>query len=1047
MPIVASGKGPSGTMSKSLHPTARAATPQNVAVIEAAMSIAWTGANSTPFLAATPLDFALRSSAEQAIRGARLSNLFLKYPTLATWGVLTPLVRNYGADREVYSHITDFTGERFDDLPSRDVLKLRYRHAARRLGLPVDGNDPTSLFFAPLGPAHAQHGDLARAFVSAALELGPPAIEDTPSARSWQRRAVETRCPGHARLRATVIFDQSAWLATRFDAWRNGATAMSEDEGHLFAAYAAATAAFGRRRTDIVGPPRLYWTGYSLAFEPEATDRRQSLHIGSVPTPLAGGQRAMFRPPWPASVVWSCGGAAREIPAGPGVDDVLVFDEASGALIARLGPDVGRVELSADRHVIMARRPFVASSFGTARAARDPDCFIAWTEAGDRLVFEGRRELELARPVEAALWIEAPVLGRNLSRPLYAADGRLHLRINPDIGGSIRIIRARMGDAVHYAELDAGSDGLASMAFSDLGLGASADPARVVFEALAPGAAGDLKARAELSVAAWIWPGLDSVQGGGDVLPAPSTFQGARSAGLRRDGALLFVDPRAETAAAILGLQDGDVMREFHLSVRGDRLWHVRLATRDQILVPRGAQIALGHANRHDTLTIRSGDRDADLIVLGETIRRPFFNRTRYDIGAATIERGLERGGDDDRIALRRKDGRHDLLARLIGLDDPADIGFGEDARGLWLSLVPRSAYDALMVRIETALGEVRVGAEAFSHNLVDAPPLPPGVAVNRDYDSGRITIRIACGAVAAPGLARFFIRDGSGDFSPLLDADGAALALGLAGAPLAPDGDVLFRLAQFLAEPAPIALGGQVEAVLGPHYAAALSVVGAGMVTRVKRVVGLGLSCDRPPRHDLIGVAPWIFEASPFAFCDLPESSFLAPLSSMRAVGAPADLPDPRGHHPLVAWLDRLGVDPDPTPGLGAAQLAHAFLALRYRLRETDLRLLVAGPDAAAATQIAATYVEALDRFRAFDHAGGGDDRAARLAAVLDRFARACALKETAAFLDRIAFRTGLPPRECGRILTLMLRAGAEIFAYFRILWHHAAADLKAPR
>ena len=41
---------------------------------------------------------------------------------------------------------------------------------------------------------------------------------------------------------------------------------------------------------------------------------------------------------------------------------------------------------------------------------------------------------------------------------------------------------------------------------------------------------------------------------------------------------------------------------------------------------------------------------------------------------------------------------------------------------------------------------------------------------------------------------------------------------------------------------------------------------------------------------------------------------------------------------------------------------------------------------------------------------------------------------------VDRLAFRTGLPARECGRVLTLMLRAGPEIFAYFRILWHHAS-------
>ena len=287
---------------------------QELADIEVALKGAWTGANSTPYLVEAPIDGALRARAEHAVRTRRLSNLFFSYPTLATWGVLAPLALSYGPDRLVYSHISAFTGESFDDLSSRDALKQRYRTAARKLGLPVSGNDPTSLFFAPLGPARAHHGDLAAAFVAAALSLGPPAIEDTPSARGWQRRAVAMRCQAIARLCATVAFDQSAWLATRFEAWRRGEAPISDGEAHLFAAYETATGAFGRRRSDIVGPPRLAWTGFGLAFEPEASSRAQSLRFGAIATPIAGGGRVALPAPWRERVAWTCGGVSSEIP-------------------------------------------------------------------------------------------------------------------------------------------------------------------------------------------------------------------------------------------------------------------------------------------------------------------------------------------------------------------------------------------------------------------------------------------------------------------------------------------------------------------------------------------------------------------------------------------------------------------------------------------------------------------------------------------------------------------------------------------------------------
>jgi hypothetical protein len=653
-------------MNRSIQATAQGAV-QELNELEAALKAAWTGANSNPFLAEAPLDAGARRRAEEAISSRRLTALFGSYPTLAIWGLLTPLARHYSADREVYRHIGAFTCERFDDNEAREDLKLRFRRAARALGLPVSGNHPSDLFFPPLGPAHAHHDALAQALVSAAMSLGPPATEDTPSARRWQRIAVETRCLGLARLQATIRFDQSAWIATRFEAWRRGELPIGDGEAHLFAAYDQAGAIFGQRRSDLVGPPRLYWTGRTLGFEAERSSRTQSLRLGAAPTPLASGGRVPLPLPWRERVTWNCGGLFRELPAAPGIDQVLVFDEASGALLARIEADATVTELPAERCVVLARRPFRSPSFGPAIQAPDPACFIAWTLAGEALAFDGRPNLLLGKPREAALTIEAPVIGRSGSRTLFVCDGHVKLRLEPGVGGSERIIRALAGDTVHYATLDTGADGEAIVSFAKLGLALPGDPVQVRFEALAPGAVGDRNSRAELAATAWIWPGLKTEQAADDVLPAPANFVAARSAGLWRDGDRLHIDHRVDVEAPILGLRDGEAVREFQLAVRGDRLWHVRVASGDQQLVPRGARLVFGHANRHDTLLIRSGDRDADLLVLGQPIKRPFVWRTRFEIPASMLEPVQGHAEDnpepDSRILLRRADGRSEVLA------------------------------------------------------------------------------------------------------------------------------------------------------------------------------------------------------------------------------------------------------------------------------------------------------------------------------------------------------------------------------------------------
>lgn len=974
------------------------------------------------------------------VRTYPLWRLFELAPTLAVWAVLRPLALNYGAaTSDVYLHINRFVGT--GNSPSeRDDLKSRFRRTARNLGLPVSGNDPTGLFFAPLGPALAQHSDLARAFVGAAIYLGPPAIEDTATARLWQRRAVVERCPGLTRLQATVFFDSSAHLARRFEAWRQGISATGDTETHLFEAYDHAAQMAGRTRMDIVAPPRLFWAGDRLGLEVERSRQTQLIYLGAFATRISGGDRLRIAPPWAQEKRWSAGANWQDIAFAPAAGEALVFDADSGALLARLPAEQETLEVAAERLVVLCAHPFSSPSFGDAIPAQDPNFQVAWVTATETLTFAERADIDITKPREDAIWIDGTVLGRDGSHALYACDGVLRLKMDADVGGRARIIRTRFGGNVRFYSITLSETGEAQMAFSGAHLDKPADPCDVVFEVLTPGAAGDPDARVALSTRCWIWPGITSPQEDLVDIATPSNFDAARSAGLRVLDGRLSVDAHADQETPILGLTGQERVHEFHLAARGEKLWHYRLAEDKKVFVPRGSTILFGHENRHDTLLLRSPDRTASLLIFGRETRRPFFQRQTIEIGAGQLE---DTRDGDDRIALKRADGRIDLLARIQHSPDPSLIELTEDVDDIQLSFTTNADFAALRVRIEPLAGHLVEGEYTFDRAAVELPPLH-GIEVTRDASSGQVHIRMHRPDLPAPARATFILRSETGVLTPLRDIRNATVAVGLAGSLANPNAQHLLALAQFLANPEPARLGGQLTKTLTPIYEDALEKVGASrMLGSVKYLLGVTRADGQPARHDLVAAAPWIFESHALAFTGLASQTGLMPLSQMMSVPAPLQAPVLDGDTPLSDWLDRVGSGLGIPPELESDKLQHGFRILRHRLKETDLSDLVGtGKMANTVKLICAAHAQGLEQIRSFDINGGGDPLPARIAIQIERHARSCAEKNAASFVDDIVFRTGLPRSEVGQALTMMLRAGVEIFAYFRALWSHAQKD-----
>ena len=91
-------------------------------------------------------------------------------------------------------------------------------------------------------------------------------------------------------------------------------------------------------------------------------------------------------------------------------------------------------------------------------------------------------------------------------------------------------------------------------------------------------------------------------------------------------------------------------------------------------------------------------------------------------------------------------------------------------------------------------------------------------------------------------------------------DGSLAPVAVGLHGEIQNPKLADLVRLATFLADPEPEALGGQYSRALYPAYRSAFAKLGANRtVASVKAVLNVVRDDGGTARHDVVGVAPWV--------------------------------------------------------------------------------------------------------------------------------------------------------------------------------------------
>lgn len=94
-------------------------------------------------------------------------------------------------------------------------------------------------------------------------------------------------------------------------------------------------------------------------FRDPSPDRQRRPRV--LPRSLAGTGRLVLRPP------------QHHDRRRPGSGEVLVFEEASGTLLGRLSPVATSADFPAERQVVVARQPFLATSFGPALPGGRPE--------------------------------------------------------------------------------------------------------------------------------------------------------------------------------------------------------------------------------------------------------------------------------------------------------------------------------------------------------------------------------------------------------------------------------------------------------------------------------------------------------------------------------------------------------------------------------------------------------------------------------------------------------------------------------------------------
>lgn len=1071
----------------------------NITAVNEMIRLAWSRQAASPFFGQLDFDDETSEQIRGAVRHKVLGRIplcetvFRDSPFASVWCVLNALAKNYGGDGAlIYRHIGDVLGLDLTPQSDRERMKLSYRTACRNIGLTyLDPSNPTGLFFSNLGIAEAQAPQLASSLLRGARRLGPPPEEDLSEMRQWLRAATREGLENHTRLLTALANDSVAYHAQLFCDWRAGVSATNRSGTVLFEALDREARALGIDVAGIVSEPDLVWTDNGLGLLARPSRKTQIISWNGLPEKIPIGRTWRVPSPWPNTLSWSCGHTRASLNIAPKVDEILVFALDTQRLVLRTS-DPDEVIMVPTREVLVLAGSAFEIEDGSLntqsvpQGQRLPDIgqgtaasHLALAEVGPDLVLISTPTSTFMLERERAPGIRAqgPVIGRSGSMPLYGSAGGVVITTGIEGADVPRILRIGFSGKTWYLD-DIVFDevGRAKINFEDLGVSPGADPERVEVALLIKGADARQGSRAEAIGRFYLWPGTPDFNADAqfEIKSVPGNILANTSQHIHFDAAGLWIDPGHGFRHATLSLNVESRRRDFAIPIRGTRVFQNFLAKKRSLPVGLGNIVVIGHAERQDTITVRSSEKYADLHVRGAIIRRPFIARSEWEITARQLDPETP---SDDRVALVYDDGRKELLCRISRPLEPHRLEIYEEGNILRATLELPVSCDAIglevfderagnPVRVQVALGTTPVDITAagwFSASILSLDPDVVEIRIDRTAWSKNTGI----GFIETRELS-------SSDFSRLEDSRGRAFALALSSPKIRqvsgrPDrsANLLCRVLATTYQPdcdAQIRRALQVR-----HQQLIASIAERGLYSPLLPLVfsvtlhgGSGFLS----RLDLLhpDLAPEIFSAEESCFLTFrgtPAAQRMSYLSGIRALGI-EDIPEVIREHAgdddlLGLWLkDIEHVRPRPavdqyqyaveglsydesenSEGIEGRSLRDAFLSFRQNSRHSDFFACL------EYETVGQTLKTVLDVYRSnaeellvFDDAAGTDRTGVLLAAYLSAFAKAARSKGAGAFHEGVARRTGLPIAHVTPATSLALQVAGELFAYFMIFW-----------
>ncbi len=994
---------------------------------------------------------------------------FRTAPYASVWTVLQTLAQSYGEDGQtVYEPIGQALGLDLVPQGNRERFKIAYRSACSRVGLRLqDYTHPTGLFFSNVGVADAQTGPLAECLLRGVLRLGPPPEEDLSELRQWQRLSTREGLDAYKRMRTALANDNTAYYAQLFCNWRAGEHAGNAAGKTLFSELDRHSKAMGLTRSRLVASPHLMWTSSGLALLATPSAKHQIIKYEGVPYQITPGVPWTIPTPWPKALSWSSGGVNRSLSIRPEEDEVFIFALDTQRLVERLSWSEEGVAAPSREIFILSSRSFkVEDGSRDMESVQQDDMHVALAEIDDGgiVIRSGEDELRVERERDPGIRAEGPIMGRCGSLPLYASSGEIVVTSGAESSEAGRLLRVKFGGSVWFKEnVSFDRDGRARISFAELDIPARADPDCLEVALLVKGADKKPGARAEIMARFFVWPGTDDFDASESfkVDVVPSNFLPNTSENLHHDSAGMWIDPSHGFRRAVLSLEIEGKTRDFEIPVRGTRLFRHMVSTERSSPVSLGSIVVLGHADRNDTLIVKSTERWADLYVRGTTIRRPFIGRSQWEISARQIDPEEPK---DDQIALVFDNGRRDLLCRISKPVEPhrVEIKQGSEAIEALIEMPVRCDAIGLEIFGENRSDGPRVARVPLSGAPVDmaAPDWLRASVLSFDPQLVKIEIvRAAWEKEAAVGLIE--VREsGSDHFYRLEDSQGRSFGLpliarGCAAVTGRPDAaaSALSRVMATRFQP-------HCDSIIRDELASRLHEIVSGVAARGLYSPILPLAFAAPlhgtgrflSRLDLLdeGMAPEMFSAEPSAFSCLSGNPRARHLSRLPR-GATIEVPEIIEQHSdmdelLSIWLKHIGNDGNRAPQeIGAESLRHAFIAYRQNAQSSDFMLCLQHET------VGQTLKLILDRYSsssadllAFDDAAGTDRTGVKLASYLSSFARAARSGRASAFHGSVARRVGLPVSHVTPATSLSLQVAGELFAYFMMFWTLVERSLK---